>query len=111
MKTSVSVSPIGILGLGFLGKILASDFADIHKSWGTWHKNFPAESALKTFPFDWSKETSWTALPEFPETLVLTIPPLLKNPEAEKIRTFNFAFKIYFRYHGKSIALGLTIKA
>ena len=67
MTKSVSVSPIGILGLGFLGKILASDFADIQESWGTWHKNPPPESALKVFPFDWSSKTSWTALPEFPE--------------------------------------------
>ena len=86
MKTSVSVSPIGILGLGFLGKILASNFADIHKSWGTWNKNPPPESALKVFHFDWSRETSWTALPEVPETLVLTIPPMLNDPEAEKVR-------------------------
>ena len=86
MTTSVSVSPIGILGLGFLGKILASDFADIQESWGTWHKNPPPESALKVFPFDWSSETSWTALPEFSENLVLTIPPLRNNPEAEKVR-------------------------
>ncbi len=86
MTTSVSVSAIGILGLGFLGKILASDFADIHKSWGTWYKNPPPESALKVFPFDWNSETSWTALPEIPETLVLTIPPMLNDPEAEKVR-------------------------
>ena len=86
MKTSVSVSPIGILGLGFLGKILASDFADIHKSWGTWNKNPPPEAALKVFPFDWSRETSWSALLEVPETLVLTIPPILNDPEAEKVR-------------------------
>jgi len=86
MKTSVSVSPIGILGLGFLGKILASDFADIHKSWGTWNKNPPPEAALKVFPFDWRRETSWSALPEVPETLVLTIPPMLNDPEAEKVR-------------------------
>lgn len=86
MTKSVSVSPIGILGLGFLGKILASDFADIHKSWATWNKNPPPESALKAFPFDWSSETSWTTLPEVPETLVLTIPPMLNDPEAEKVR-------------------------
>ena len=86
MKTSVSVSPIGILGLGFLGKILASDFADIHKSWGTWNKNPPPEAALKVFPFDWNSETSWNAMPKVPETLVLTIPPMLNDPEAEKVR-------------------------
>ena len=86
MTKSVSMNPIGILGLGFLGKILASDLADIQESWGTWHKNPPPEAALKVFPFDWSSETSWTALPEFPGTLVLTIPPLLNDPEAEKVR-------------------------
>ena len=86
MTTSFSVSPIGILGLGFLGKILASDFADIHKSWGTSHKKPPPESELKVFSFDWNSETSWNALPEVPETLVLTIPPMLNDPEAEKVR-------------------------
>ena len=86
MTTSVYVDPIGILGLGFLGKILASDFAAIHKSWGTWNKNPPPEAALKVFPFDWRRETSWSALPEVPETLVLTIPPMLNDPEAEKVR-------------------------
>ena len=86
MTKSVSVFPIGILGLGFLGKILASDFANIKESWGTWNKNPPPESALKVFHFDWSRETSWTALPEVPETLVLTIPPMLNDPEAEKVR-------------------------
>ena len=90
MTTSVSLSPIGILGLGFLGKIIASDFADIRKSWGTWNKNPPPELALKTFPFDWSSETSWTSLPEFPETIVLTIPPLLNDPEEEKVRLYQW---------------------
>ena len=86
MTKSVSVPPIGILGLGFLGKILASDFADINESWGTWNKNPLPEAALKAFRFDWSSETSWNALPEVPETLVLTIPPMLNDPEAEKVR-------------------------
>jgi len=86
MTTSVSANPVGILGLGFLGKILASDLTEIQESWGTWHKKPPPKSALKVFPFDWNSETSWTALPEVPETLVLTIPPLLNDPEAEKAR-------------------------
>ena len=86
MISSVSLSPIGIFGLGFLGKILASNFTDIQESWGTWYKNPPPESALRAFPFDWSSEKSWSSIPEFPETLVLTIPPLEKNPEAEKVR-------------------------
>ena len=86
MTNSVNGAPIGILGLGFLGKILASDFADTQESWGTWNKNPPPKSALKVFPFDWSSEKSWTVLPEFPETIVLTIPPLLNDPPAERIR-------------------------
>ena len=86
MTSSVSVSPIGILGLGFLGKILAADFADIQESWGTWHTNPPPESVLRSFPFNWGSEKSWATIPEFPETLVLTIPPMVNDPEAEKIR-------------------------
>ena len=86
MKKPVIESPFGILGMGFLGKVLANNFADIHKSWGTWHKNPPSESSLKVFPFDWNSKKSWPDLPEFPETLVLTIPPLLNDPENEKVR-------------------------
>jgi len=86
MTTSFSVPPIGILGLGFLGKILASDFADIQESWGTWNKKTPPVSALKVLQFDWSSETSWYVLPEVPETIVLTIPPLLNDSEEEKVR-------------------------
>ena len=86
MTNSVNGTPIGILGLGFLGKILAYDFAGNQESWGTWNKNPPPKSALKVFPFDWGSEKSWTVLPEFPETIVLTIPPLLNDPPAERIR-------------------------
>ena len=93
MTTSVSVSPIGILGLGFLGKIIASDFADIQESWGTWNKNPPPLSALKVLQFDWRNETSWTTLPELPETIVLTIPPLLNDSEAEKVKVYDKGIK------------------
>ncbi len=86
MTNSVNFPPIGILGLGFLGKILASDFVDTQESWGTWNKNPPPKSTLKVFPFDWSSKKSWTGVPEFPETLVLTIPPLLNDPQAERVR-------------------------
>ena len=86
MISPVSGSPVGILGMGFLGKILASDFADIQESWGTWHNNPPPESVLRAFPFDWGSEKSWSTVPELPETLVLTIPPMLNDPEAEKMR-------------------------
>ena len=86
MPKSVFVSSIGILGMGFLGKVLASDFADTKESWGTWHNNPPSESPLKIFAFDWSSKKSWTDLPELPDTILLTIPPLLNEPEKEKAR-------------------------
>ena len=38
------------------------------------------------FSFDWGNENSWSVLPETAATLVLTIPPLLKNPETEAER-------------------------
>ena len=86
MITLVSAIPIGILGLGFLGKILASDLKAVSKSWGTWHEIPPPELELPVFHFDWADENSWTALPETVATLVLTIPPLLKNPQEETER-------------------------
>ena len=86
MIKSDTIPPIGILGLGFLGKTLAHEFTGVPECWGTWHKTPPPETPLKNFHFDWSSENSWTALPEGPETLVLTIPPLLKNQDDEEKR-------------------------
>ena len=86
MITKAPVVPVGILGLGFLGKILAAELIAFAESWGTWHKVAPPKPFLPFFYFDWADENSWSALPETAATLVLTIPPLLKIPQAEKER-------------------------
>ena len=86
MINPASASPVGILGLGFLGKILAAELTAATESWGTWHVIPPPEPVLPVFHFDWADENSWAKLPKTPSTLVLTIPPLQKNPETETER-------------------------
>ena len=86
MINKVAFPPVGILGLGFLGQILAQECVAISKSWGTWHKTQITETPLPIFLFDWGNENSWSVLPETKVTLVLTIPPLLKYPDAEAER-------------------------
>ena len=82
---------VGILGLGFLGKTLAHECAAISGSWGTWHKTQLTETPIHVFLFDWANENSWSVLPETAATLVLTIPPLLKNLETEAERLHNWS--------------------
>ncbi len=86
MTIPTSAVPVGILGLGFLGKILAAELKSVSESWGTWHETPPPEPLIPVFNFDWADDNFWPAMPEKPATLVLTIPPLLKNPEAETER-------------------------
>ena len=86
MINKVAFPPVGILGLGFLGQILAREFSAVPESWCTWHKTQITETPLPIFLFDWGNENSWSVLPETKVTLVLTIPPLLKNPDAEAER-------------------------
>ena len=86
MINNAAFPPVGILGLGFLGQILAREFSAVPESWGTWHLTRPPEPILSNFSFDWANENNWSALPETPVTLVMTIPPLLKNPDAEAER-------------------------
>ena len=86
MINNAAFLPVGILGLGFLGKILAHEFSAVPESWGTWHKTQLKETPLSVFLFDWANENNWSALPKTPVTLVLTIPPLLKNSEMEAER-------------------------
>ena len=86
MTIPASAVPVGILGLGFLGKILTAELKSVSESWGTWHETPPSEPLIPVFHFDWADENFWPAMPEKPATLVLTIPPLLKNLEAETER-------------------------
>ena len=86
MINNVSFPPVGILGLGFLGKILAREFSIVPESWGTRHLTPLPEPILSNFSFDWGNENSWSVLPKTAATLVLTIPPLMKNLETETKR-------------------------
>ena len=54
MITPVNPVPIGILGLGFLGKILSSELTSFEESWGTWHETPPPEPLIPVFHFDWA---------------------------------------------------------
>ena len=91
MINNAAFPPVGILGLGFLGQILAREFSAIPESWGTWHKTQLKETPIPVFLFDWGNKNSWSVLPETAATLVLTIPPLLKNLETEAERLHNWS--------------------
>jgi len=91
MINNAAFPPVGILGLGFLGQILAREFSAVPESWGTWHKTQLTETPIPVFLFDWANENSWSVLPETAATLVLTIPPLLKNLETETKRLHNWS--------------------
>ena len=91
MINNAAFPPVGILGLGFLGQILAHEFSTVPESWGTWHKTQLKETPIPVFLFDWANENSWSVLPETAATLVLTIPPLLKNLETEAERLHNWS--------------------
>ncbi len=84
-------TPIGILGMGFLGKILALKFVEVTGSWGTWHdQHISRTGKFNIFNFDWQDKNTWNNLPEDPVNLILTIPPLIDNPdtieESERLR-------------------------
>ena len=64
MINNAAFPPVGILGLGFLGQILAREFSAVPESWGTWHLTPPQEPILSNFSFDWANENNWSALPE-----------------------------------------------
>ena len=91
MINNAAFPPVGILGLGFLGQILAHEFSTVPESWGTWHKTQLKETPIPVFLFDWGNKNSWSVLPETAATLVLTIPPLLKNLETEADRLHNWS--------------------
>ncbi len=91
MINNAAFPSVGILGLGFLGQILAHEFSTVPESWGTWHKTQLTETPIPVFLFDWANENSWSVLPETAATLVLTIPPLIKNPETEAERLHNWS--------------------
>ena len=91
-KVDMSVN-MGILGLGYLGKQLCKQsIACI--AWGTYHrKHFLKPSAAPSLylNFQWEKSQTWGNLPEKPTILILTIPPVLKDPRAETERLIQWS--------------------
>lgn len=68
---------IGLLGLGFLGRAI---WARPELPEGSWAAGHGAPVA-----FDWAQRETWGNLPEAGD-LILTIPPLIQDPQAEAER-------------------------
>ncbi len=86
----MTLPAIGILGLGYLGRELLRIYPWPGKSWGTIHSvdsDFSVvESQNKTVVFDWENDSSWKNIPDRQTLLVLTIPPVCKEPAKERNR-------------------------
>ena len=79
-------SPIGVLGLGFLGQTLLREHTFTPDSWGTWRGHQVAGLTFAQHCFDWENPESFQQLPNDATVLLLTIPPVEKNPENEALR-------------------------
>lgn len=90
---------VGILGIGYLGKQLLASLHN-HKLWGTYYQtnplseeNYPTEDPPHCsgrpppcVKFQWENPETWHALPVQPASLILTIPPVLKDEYSEAQR-------------------------
>ena len=84
---------MGILGLGYLGNQLCKQaMRDI--AWGTYHRT-PSSRLNNTPPlylnFHWENPQTWGNLPEKAVVLILTIPPVLKDPQLETARLIQWS--------------------
>ncbi len=84
---------MGILGLGYLGNQLCKQaMRDI--AWGTYHQK-PSSRHYNTPPlylnFHWENPQTWENLPEKAVVLILTIPPVLKDPRVETARLIQWS--------------------
>lgn len=81
--------PVGILGVGYLGSLLSKQIPR-NSSWGTHQKIgqeiLKTKKGFKILTFEWGSPPTWEQLPFEKATLVLTIPPLLKDLAEEKKR-------------------------
>lgn len=88
-KIAIS-QPIGVLGTGYLGKVLLQQFQWPVPSWGTYHYNpIPDQTGygeIFFLKFDWTDVSTWENLPTEQVVLVLTIPPVIKEVDAERHR-------------------------
>ncbi len=81
------VPMVGILGMGYLGKQLLKQLPDEQVSWVTLQQQTLDTTCVKknnhSVIFQWESPATWSNLPDAPASLVLTIPPVLKEVQAE----------------------------
>ena len=78
---------IGILGVGYLGHEIIKNIAPTTLAWQTQYKHVQLDQKHPlSIQFDWDDPDTWQSIPETEVTLILTIPPLQKNPELEQDR-------------------------
>ncbi len=86
---------IGILGLGYLGSHISRETVWSEKSWASYHEEEQRSMAgfdhLIPIRFDWELSNTWPHIPNTAVTLVLTIPPMERNPETESKRLIAWA--------------------
>ncbi len=78
--------PIGIIGLGYLGMEILRQFAMEKFSWAISNQPCPDQHMVPAVFFDWRDQESWSNIPKHRVHLLLTIPPQLTDPDAEKKR-------------------------
>ncbi len=79
------MTPIGLLGVGFLGRTLLHDFTWPNGSWAASRSTDP-QSPLPRLAWDWSRLESNHVLPEAPAVLIVTAPPVFRELEPEQNR-------------------------
>lgn len=77
----------GILGTGYLGNILSEIITPDKLAWLSYYERseFIKTDALNIH-FDWCDKKTWENIPKDEVLLILTIPPVIKNVEAEEKR-------------------------
>lgn len=75
------------MGTGYLGNEIIRIINPDHLAWQThFNKMNQDQQTGSNFRFDWGNPETWGHIPESKVTIVLTIPPILKDPELEQNR-------------------------
>ncbi|MBT4290494.1 MAG: hypothetical protein HOD92_24465 [Deltaproteobacteria bacterium] len=78
---------IGILGVGYLGLEIINLIDPATLAWQTHYQHLLVDQKSQTnVHFDWGNAVTWGNIPETEVTLILTIPPFIKDPETEQDR-------------------------
>jgi len=78
---------IGILGVGYLGLEIIKMLNPKTLAWQTHYKHLLADQNNQAnIHFDWGDAETWGNIPETEVNLILTIPPFIKDPKAERDR-------------------------